>query len=173
MRVVALLAIRNEENYIERCLEHLYEQAVETCLIDNGSTDRTLEIAKSFLKKGVFRIEYLPYSGIYEWKKILKFKGSLAHEINSDWFIHHDGDEIREAPSPYANLIEAIKDADEKDCNAINSDEFVFIPTSDDEEFEGKDYVREMKYYYFFDTVKSFMQILSVVLFSMVFIVPN
>lgn len=150
MRVVALLAIRNEENYIERCLEHLYEQGVETCLIDNGSTDRTPEIAKSFTKKGVFRIEYLPFTGIYEWEKILEFKCSLAHEINSDWFIHHDGDEIREAPRPYANLIEAIKDADEKGYNAINSDEFVFIPTTDDEEFEGKDYVREMRYYYFF-----------------------
>lgn len=150
MRVVALLAVRNEEYYIERCLMHLYEQGLATCLIDNDSTDRTVEIAKSFLNKGLFRIERFNFSGIFELTRILNYKSELAEDIDADWFIHHDADEIREAPKPFANIIEGIMDADEKGYNAINSDEFVFAPTSEVEAFEGKDYLNEMKYYYYF-----------------------
>jgi glycosyltransferase involved in cell wall biosynthesis len=150
MRVVALLAIRNEEYYLERCLRHLYEQGIETCLIDNGSVDRTLEIAESYLNRGVFRIEHIPFNGIYEWTKILEYKSQLAQEIDADWFIHHDADEVREAPKPFKSLVEGIEDADKRGYNAINSDEFVFIPTSDEESYEGMDYVKEMRYYYYF-----------------------
>jgi glycosyltransferase involved in cell wall biosynthesis len=150
MRVVALLAVRNEELYIERCLRHLHEQGIETCLIDNGSTDRTLEIARTFLQRGVFRIENFPFNGIYQWEKILEFKSYLAKEINADWFIHHDADEIREAPKRFANLVEGIKVADSNGYNAIDSDEFVFVPVSEEASFEGRDYVGEMKHYYYF-----------------------
>lgn len=156
MRVVALLAVRNEEHYMERCLRHLYEQGIETCLIDNGSTDRTLEIARDYTNKGVFRIEKLPFNGVYEWERILMYKCQLAQEIDADWFIHHDADEIREAPKPFYNLIEGIEDADRKGFNAINSDEFVFIPTSDKDSFEGRDYVKEMRYYYYFKPAELF-----------------
>ena len=149
MRVVALLAVRNEEYYIERCLRYLYEQNIETCLIDNESTDRTLEIAREFTGRGVFRIESFPFSGIYKWIKILEYKCRLANEIDADWFIHHDADEIREAPKAL-NLVEGITDADKKGYNAINSDELVFTPVSENETFEQKDYVKEMKYYYYF-----------------------
>ncbi|MCT7952797.1 glycosyltransferase family 25 protein [Ancylothrix sp. C2] len=151
LRVVALLTVRNEERYLASCLEHLHSQGIETCLIDNGSTDRTLEIAESFLERGVFRIEHLPFQGYFELEKILLNEEKLASEINADWFIHLDADEIREAPKPYISLLEGIQDADRQGYNAINFDEFVFIPTSDEEDFEGKDFVKEMQYYYFFE----------------------
>jgi len=151
MRVVALLAIRNEELYLARCLQHLYEQGIETCLIDNDSTDKSKEIANSFIGRGVFRIDDIPYNGLYEWEKILKYKEKLASEIDADWFIHHDADEIREAPKPYKTLLEGIEAVDRQGYNAINFDEFTFWPTDNDESFENKDYVKEMKYYYFFE----------------------
>lgn len=150
MRIVALLAVRNEAHYLERCLTHLCEQGVETCLIDNESTDRTMDIAKKFSGRGIFRIETFPYRGIYEWTKILRFKSHLAQEINADWFIHHDADEIREAPKTFDTLLDGIRDADHKGYNAINSDELVFIPVSEEQNFEGKDYVQGMRFYYYF-----------------------
>lgn len=142
--------MRNEECYLARCLSYLHEAGIETCLIDNQSTDRTLKIARDFLQRGVFRIERVPFTGIFEWLRILEYKCQLAQEIDADWFIHHDADEIREAPKPFANLRAGIKDADEKGYNAINSHELVFTPTSVEQAFEGKDYVEEMKYYYYF-----------------------
>ena len=151
LSVVALLTVRNEERYIKKCLMNLYSQGIDTCLIDNDSTDRTVEIAKNFLNKGLIRIEHLPYSGAFELGKILRNEERLANEIEADWFMHHDADEIREAPKPYKTLIEGIEDADTQGYNAINFDEFVFLPTDDSESFEGKDYVKKMKYYYFFE----------------------
>jgi|GEM_PF-6081436 len=154
MRVVALLTVRNEERFLARCLEHLYSQGIETCLIDNESYDKTLEIAETFLNKGVCRIERLPYPGHLELSAITSNEERLAKEIDADWFMHHDADEIRQAPKPYRTLLEGIQDVDRQGYNAINFDEFVFMPTSNDESFEGKDYVEEMRYYYFYQPDK-------------------
>src|SRR4030066_1080142 len=110
MRVAALLTVRNEELYLAHCLEHLMSQGIETCLIDNDSTDRTLEIARKFLGRGVFRIEHFPFRGYYKWQNCLLDKERLAIEIDADWFIHHDADEIRQAPNPYKTLLEGIED---------------------------------------------------------------
>ncbi len=151
MNVVALLAVRNEEPYLARCLEHFYQQKIETCLIDNGSTDRTLEIAQSFLDRGVIRIEHLPFAGVFELETQLRCKERLAAEIEADWFIHCDADEIRQAPKPYATLREGIEAVDRRGYNAIDFDEFVFLPTQDNESFEGRDYVEAMRYYYYFE----------------------
>ena len=149
--IVALLGIRNEALYLENCLEHLYQQGISTCIIDNNSTDNSLDIAKSFINRGVIQIETLQFDGYYDLFKILKYKEKLASEINANWFIHHDADEIREAPAKLGNLYQAIFAVDKQGYNAINFDEFVFIPTDDNERNEGKDFVKTMKHYYFFE----------------------
>lgn len=151
MRIVALLAARNEELYMERCLAHLAAQGVETCVIDNGSTDRTRSIAESFLGRGVSQIIDAPYPGHFDWVGLLRLKEQLAATIAADWFIHHDADEIREAPQPFLTLREGIEAVDARDYNAINFDEFVFLPTSESEAHDGKDYVTTMQFYYFFE----------------------
>ena len=48
MRVVALLATYNEERFITACLGHLTGHGVEVYLIDNESTDRTVQLAERF-----------------------------------------------------------------------------------------------------------------------------
>ena len=149
--VVALLAIRNEALYLEKCLEHLYQQGINTCVIDNNSTDNSLDIAKSFINRGVVQIETLPFEGYFDLIKQLEIKEKLASDINANWFIHHDADEIREAPITFANLYQAISAADKSGYDAINFDEFVFIPLNENERNEGKDFVKIMKYYYFFE----------------------
>ncbi len=149
--VVALITVRNEELYLDRCIRHLVSQGVYVCIIDNDSTDNTKAIAESFLGKGVIRVERFPYPGHFDWSGILKKKEKLAQEITADWFIHYDADEIREAPKPYKTLLEGIQEADRQGYNAINFDEFVFLPTDDYESYEATDYVKEMQYYYFFE----------------------
>jgi len=151
LRIIALMTVRNEELFISRVIEHLYNQGIEICLIDNGSTDKTLNIAHSYFKKGILQIVSLPHNGSFELAKILENEERLAREINADWFIHHDADEIREAPAPFESLSEGIRKADQEGYNAVNFDEFVFLPTADDESFEGTDYFENMRYYYFFE----------------------
>jgi glycosyltransferase involved in cell wall biosynthesis len=151
LRIVALLAARNEALYLERCLAHLHAQGIQTCVIDNGSTDATEAIARSFVGRGVFRIDRLPYKGFFDLVEQLRYKERLTTEIEADWFIHMDADEIREAPAPGRTLHAAISAVDAQGYNAINFDEFVFLPTNDSDSFEGTDYVERMRYYYFFE----------------------
>src|SRR5687768_918332 len=112
MRIVALLTVRNEALYMARCLEHLYRQGIETCVIDNESTDETLSIVKGFMARGVFRIETQAYPGYFDLVGQLMLKEKLINEIDADWFIHYDADEIREAPLPYTTLRHGIEAAD-------------------------------------------------------------
>jgi hypothetical protein len=149
-RVVALVAVRNAEVYLTRCLDHLIEQGVLVCVIDNDSTDQSLEICKRYLGRGVIRIERYPHPGFYDWAGILHFKESLSLEIDAHWFIHYDQDEIREAPPPFKNLKEALWYIHRRGFNAVNFDELVFLPTDPAESFEGRDFVKEMRYYYYF-----------------------
>ena len=154
LRIVALLTVRNEALYLARCLRHLHEQGIETCVIDNESTDDSRKIAEQFIGHGVIRIETQPFEGYFDLVGQLSLKEKLCKEIEADWFIHHDADEIREAPLPFKTLYEGILKADQEGYNAINFDEFVFLPTADDESFEEADYVETMRYYYFFEPVK-------------------
>src|SRR3989344_4112502 len=150
MKVVALLTVYNEELYLRRCLEHLREQGVETYIIDNESTDRTAEIARAFLNRGVIAVETLPRRGMFELEVILRREEELAAELGGGWYMLYDADEIRQAPDPHRTLVEGIQAADRAGYPAINFDEFVFLPTSLDESCERRDYVEAMRYYYFF-----------------------
>lgn len=151
MRVVAILAVRNEEHYLERCFRHLREQGLHVAVIDNESTDRTPEIIRSLAPGLLVHHEVHPYPGYYNWQSILRRKESLAREIEADWFMHLDADEIPESPFPGMSLAEALRRIDEAGCSAANFNEFVFVPTSDEQSWEGLDYVAGMSWYYFFE----------------------
>ena len=149
-RIVALLAVRNERLFLRACIEHLVGQGVEVYVIDNDSGDESRFIADSFLGKGVIGTERFPFSGWYELDRLLARKEELSREIDAEWFMHQDADEIRLAPPPFRSLREAVGHVQEAGFNAVNFDEFVFVPTSDDESFEDKDYASLMSAYYYF-----------------------
>lgn len=150
MRVVALLTVRNEARYMRRCLQHLRAQGVDVCVIDNDSTDDTREIAEQFMGDGVIRIERMHYGGVFDLTAQLESQQALASEIDADWFIRHDADEIMEAPPAWDSLHSAIDALDAQGFNAVNFDEFVFLPL-EGEDFNGRDYVAEMRRYYFYE----------------------
>ena len=61
IRILAIIATRNEENYINYSLKHFIDQNIDVFLIDNSSTDRTYEIAKKYLGKGLVGIEKINF----------------------------------------------------------------------------------------------------------------
>ena len=154
IRILAIIATRNEENYINYSLKHFIDQNIDVFLIDNSSTDRTCEIAKKYLGKGLVGIEKINFDDFFNFKKILERKQSLAIELDYDWFIHSDADEIHDASEKFTNLYEGILDADRKGFNVINFEEFVFIPKNNNESFEGMDYTKKLKTYYFHEPRK-------------------
>jgi Glycosyl transferase family 2 len=147
-RVVALLATYNEQRFVAACLEHLGAQGVETYLIDNCSTDETVAIAERFRGAGLIGVEQFPRDGVYDWRGLLRRKEQLAGELEADWFIHLDADELRLPPVGEGTLAEALATADREGYNAVNFFEFTFVPTREAADHDHADFRRTLRTYY-------------------------
>jgi hypothetical protein len=148
MRIVAILASYNERRFIGGCLEHLREQGVETYLIDNCSTDETVAIAESHLGRGLIGIEEHPRDGVYDWRGLLRRKQELAGQLDADWFIHADPDELGLPPPGFGTLAEALAAVDRQGCNAVNFFELTFVPTREQPDHDHPDFRRTLRTYY-------------------------
>jgi glycosyltransferase involved in cell wall biosynthesis len=150
MRVIALLTTYNERRFIESCLGHLHRQGIEVYLIDNGSTDATVELAKPWLDRNLIGIESFPRGEghVYDWRGLLRRKEELARELDADWFIHLDADEIRLPPAGEGTLAGALGAAEREGFNAVNFIEFTFIPTLEEPDHDHRGFQRTMRTYY-------------------------
>lgn len=85
MKLSVALAVYNEENFLEACLKSVQKIADEINIVDGGSTDKTVEIAKSF--KANIQITNNP--------KIFHINKQKALEMcNGDWILQLDADEV-------------------------------------------------------------------------------
>ena len=148
MRALALIAAYNEERFIGSCLEHLFSQGIEAYLCDNDSTDGTVAIAERYLGAGLRAIERIPRDGMFRWREILRRKEALASELEADWFLHLDPDEIPLGPRSGQTLAEALADADAEGYNAVDFSEFTFVPTRESSDHDHPDFRRTMRWYY-------------------------
>ena len=148
LRVVALLATYNEERFIEGCLEHLVRNGVEIYLLDNDSTDDTLGIAQRYLGRGLIGIEQIPRHGVFSLRALLEREQQLGDELDADWFIHIDADERHLAPPGSASLRAALQDVDRRGYNAVNFQEFTFVPTREEPDHDHPEFERTMRWYY-------------------------
>lgn len=148
MRVIALLATYNEGRFIASCLEHLFQQGVQVYLIDNESTDDTVSIAERYRDRGVIGIETLPRQGMFSLTAQLKRKEHLAHDLEADWFIHLDADEIRLPPSSWQTLVQAFAAVTAQGYNAVNFMEYTFVPTREAPDHDHPGFQRTMRWYY-------------------------
>lgn len=137
-RVIAIIAAFNEEDIISQVIGHLVDNGVDVYLLDNHSTDGTVDQARPWLGRGLLDIELFPPTSSgqsienrFVWEQILRRKEELARTLPGDWFIHHDADEIREAPWPGVTLKEAIRWVDTLGYNAIDFRVLNFPPVDD------------------------------------------
>ena len=148
MRLVAILATYNEERFIDSCLNHLIEQGAEIYLLDNESEDRTREIAEHYLGRGLIDIEIMPRHGVYSWRLILQRKEQIATEIEADWCMHVDADEVHLSPDPKIRLVDALMQVEAEGFNAVNFMEFTFVPTREVPDHDHPDFAQTMRWYY-------------------------
>lgn len=135
--VVAIIAAYNEADIIGRVIAHLVDQGVGVYVIDNHSTDATRTVVETFAGRGLIGAETFPPGAVkgdaegggIRWQDILARKQALATELEADWFIHHDADEIRESPWANLTLRDAIHLVDRLGYNAIDFEVFNFWPT--------------------------------------------
>jgi hypothetical protein len=148
MRVIAIIAAFNEERFIGGCLEHLIAQGVEAYLIDNQSTDRTVAVASQYLGRGLVGIEEFARDGVYRWRQILRRKETVATELQADWFMHLDADEVPLPPSSGQTLLEAFTAVDASGYNVVEFSDFTFVPTEESPDHDHPDFRSTMHWYY-------------------------
>ena len=147
MRVVAILASHNEEVYVRACLDTYIAQGVEVYLIDNDSTDRTVEIARTYLGRGLIGIERFPRAGQFELLPMLRRKEEIADAIWADWYIHADMDEIRLPPRGAGTLAHALSEADRAGYTTVNFRNFLFMPPREVPDHFHPRFVETMRWY--------------------------
>lgn len=149
MKIVAVMACRNEEAYLATCLYHLVTQGVHFAVVDNDSTGASMDIIQSAeFRSHLVGLKRVPFTGAFELEPLLKAKMSLADEAKADWAINICPDEILHPNREGKTLLEEIQLFDKRGFNAVNFDEFVFLPV--DEEWEkGLRGWPRMRHYYF------------------------
>jgi len=83
----ACLIVKNEEKFLPQCLESIKNAVDEIIIVDTGSTDRTVEIAKSYRAK----VHHHP------WRN--SFSEARNHSLSyatCDWILQIDADESLE-----------------------------------------------------------------------------
>lgn len=148
MRIVALITVFNEELFIAGCIENFLSNGVAVHIIDNDSTDGTMEIVRSYLGKGVVAIDRLPRESRFELTRQLRHKEEIIKASDADWLIHADADEIRRAPPGYPSLAAAIAEVDAAGYNAVNFMEYTFVPTRQSPDHEHHSFQETMRWYY-------------------------
>jgi glycosyltransferase involved in cell wall biosynthesis len=115
------LAVFNEENNLEDCLASVRDIADEIVIVDGGSTDRTVEIAKRFQAK-VIQTENPPIFHINKQKAFDACTG--------EWILHLDADE--RVSKALAQEIRKIVESDEEEI--------------DNHDVDSKKYALQMKH---------------------------
>jgi hypothetical protein len=147
-RVIAVIAAYNEERFIPGCIEQLNAHGVEVYLLDNDSTDRTVELAERYLGRGVIAIERLPRGSGFSWEPVLTRKTEVMAGLDADWVMHTDPDEVRLPPGARGTLAEAIAAATQAGYNAANFQEFTFVPTVESPDHDHPNFRDTMRWYY-------------------------
>lgn len=129
LRIVAIVAIRNEAAYLANCLRYLTRNAIDVAIIDNESTDDSpsIYLATEF-RSSLVAVRQLPFRGKFHLEQSLVAKQDVIEELETDWVIHIDADEIMHSYRDGETLRAAIERIDAAGYNAIDFNEFVFLP---------------------------------------------
>lgn len=92
--VSIVIPVFNEERYLNRCLTSIMSLSYpkdchEIILVDNGSTDRTLEIAKGFSEVFIYVKKNVKVGAVRNYG-VQKAKGDVIVFLDSDCVVEHD-----------------------------------------------------------------------------------
>jgi len=128
VRVLAIVCARNEAVFMRSLIGGLIADGLDVVLIDHGSSDETVELAASFLGRGLLAIRELPWGGRFSLAEQLDAKRESIAASDHEWIVHVDADEWLSAPRSGQRLVDAIEIVDLLGYNCIDFNEFVFVP---------------------------------------------
>jgi glycosyltransferase involved in cell wall biosynthesis len=105
-QISVTMLTKNSQRHLEASLKAL-EAFDEVLVLDNGSTDSTIEIAKSFSNVTLIKHDFIGFGAL---------KNLAAQKAKNDWILSIDSDEI---VTP--KLIEKIKQLDSSKINTLYS----------------------------------------------------
>lgn len=99
------MIVKNEEEFLEKCLTSVKDHVDEMVIVDTGSTDNTAEIAKRFTDKVYFH----PWENSFS-----KARNQALQYATGDWVFQIDGDEelMEGSGEKLQQTIKKAKDAD-------------------------------------------------------------
>ena len=131
------MSVFNEEDIIEETVKKLVENGVDIYVLDNGCTDRTIEIINKYVGKGVVDILYFiteeDGKKVFSLRDILEQFELAARKMPYDWYLISDADEIKYGPWQSENVREAVDRVDFMGFNLINFKLYDFRPTIDED----------------------------------------
>lgn len=108
--MTAIVLTKNEEKNIGNCLDSISGLVERVIVVDSGSTDKTVEIAKSYGAE-VYHHEWIHYANQFNW--------ALDNiEIRSKWIYRIDADEVV-TPELKNEIEAACAEHDSDDVNAF------------------------------------------------------
>lgn len=148
--VMAFVCGRNISSYLSVLNNKLIDEDIPLIYIDNGSDDGSADLAAQMLGHGIAELHHLPYDGSFSVEAQLRMKQQLIAQHAPRWVLNMDADEILEHRDSGGRIRDLAKGAEEQGYNALNFQEFVFIPLPG-EDFAGTDYPTAMRNYYLFE----------------------
>ncbi len=131
-RACGILFCYNEEQIIGETLKHYLKQGIDIVVIDNYSTDSSLDIAKTMRDKysgKVLDIVRVKTEG-YEWRKILQTACEYMHKnLNHyEWILLIDADAFYYSPVRDMSLLEFMDAVKKYRYNIIDGKVYEFFP---------------------------------------------
>ncbi|MBA3036700.1 MAG: glycosyltransferase, partial [Desulfobacterium sp.] len=108
--ITCCMIVKNEEVFLDQCLKSICDYVDEIVIVDTGSTDGTVEIARQYTDK----IYFHPWEGSFS-----KARNQAMAYATCDWIFQIDGDEELVQGSG-EELIEAVYDAGPADAFHVN-----------------------------------------------------
>lgn len=103
-KISVVLAVFNEEENLARCLQSIKDLAWEIVIVDGGSTDKTLDVARHFDAK-IIQTTNPPVFHINKNKAIDAASGDWILQLDADEIVSEElAEEIKKAASSESNV---------------------------------------------------------------------
>ena len=151
-----ILFCYNEEAILPFTLKHYLDMGIDIVIIDNCSTDSSMNIVKNFQNISdhqpgkILDVLSIKTEG-YEWKKILKFACEYMHKnlINYEWILLIDADAFYYSPVRNMTLLQFMRVVKKHGYNVIAGKVYNFYPTEKDDQIILSP-IEKLKYYEFY-----------------------
>lgn len=143
----AVLMGYNESRHVRSLLSFYAEAGLDVIYLDDGSSDETVDLVMDHLGGPVVAVYASERSDDFSMVRVLEAKEAVMRQLPHRWAMHSDMDEYRLGVGG-GSLMEASMVAERMGANALNFQEYTFIPVAEDPDHDHERYRATMRWYY-------------------------